>query len=57
MAIGRNIAHASILCEASQDKDVSGLGMVDGLVIPHPDAKDPAFIEMCEHVDAIKDID
>lgn len=51
MVMGRDIAHAGILCDASQVDDTTGLGWVDGLVMPHLDAKGAAADKIRSFVD------
>ena len=57
MVLGRDIAHAGILCDASQVADTTGLGWVVDLVMPHLDAKGAAADKIRSFVDAHPDWD
>lgn len=57
MVLGRDIAHAGILCDASQVADTTGLGWIDGLVMPHLDAKGAAADKIRSFVDEHPNMD
>lgn len=57
MVLGRDIAHAGILCDASQVDDTTGLGWIDRLIMPHLDAKGAAADKIRSFVDDHPNLD